>query len=107
MERTPLNSPWGFPGGAVNPSASAGDACSIPELGRPSGGGNGSPLQYSCLENPVDRSLVGYSPQGCKESNTTETLTLSLSWTGRWIGIEINYTESPKTHILSLALCEP
>ena len=60
---------WGFPGGAVvkNPPANAGDArntCSIPESGRPPGVGNGNPLQYSCLENPMDRGLVGYSPWG-------------------------------------------
>ena len=33
----------------------AGDAGSIPESGRSPGGGNGNPLQYSCLENPMDR----------------------------------------------------
>ena len=41
-----------------NPPANAGDGrdvSSIPELGRPSGEGNGNPLQYSCLENPMDR----------------------------------------------------
>ena len=32
----------------------AGDPGSIPELGRSSGEGNGNPLQYSCLENPMD-----------------------------------------------------
>ena len=38
-----------------------------PSLGRSPGGGHGNPLQYSCLENPMDkRSLVGYSPQGSK-----------------------------------------
>ena len=42
----------------------------------PPGEGNGNPLQYSCLENPMDgrRSLVGYSPQGRKESDMTERL---------------------------------
>ena len=36
---------------------------------------NGNPLQYSCLENSMDeKSLVGYSPQGHKESDTTERL---------------------------------
>ena len=46
----------------------------IPRLGRFPGEGNGHPLQYSCLENPTDRwrSLVGYSPLGLKELNTTE-----------------------------------
>ena len=33
----------------------AGDTCSIPESGRSPGGGPGNPLQYSCLENPMDR----------------------------------------------------
>ena len=38
-----------------------------------SGEGNGNPLQYSFLENPMDRlALVGYSPCGHKESDTTE-----------------------------------
>ena len=50
---------------------------SIPGLGRSPGGGHGSPLQYSCLENPHEqRSLVGYSPWGHKESDMTERLTL-------------------------------
>ena len=41
-----------------DPLANAGgirDVGSIPRLGRSSGGGNGNPLQYSCLENPKDR----------------------------------------------------
>ena len=53
------------------PPASAGDASSIPELGSSPEEGNGNPLQYSCLENPRgQRSLVGYSPWGRKESDT-------------------------------------
>ena len=48
---------WGFPGGSVvkNPPASAGNVDSIPGLGRSPRVGNGSPLQYSHLENPMDR----------------------------------------------------
>ena len=38
-----------------NPLASAGDAGSIPESGRSPGEENGNSLQYSCLENPMDR----------------------------------------------------
>ena len=38
-----------------NPPAHAGDAGSICGLGRYPGGGNGNPLQYSCLGNPMDR----------------------------------------------------
>ena len=36
------------------------DTALIPGLGRSPGGGCGNPLQYSCLENPTDRSLAGY-----------------------------------------------
>ena len=51
---------WGFPSGSVvkNPPANAGDirdVGSTPRLGRSPGDGNGYPLQYSCLENPMDR----------------------------------------------------
>ena len=47
----------GFPGALVvkNPPDNAGDMSSIPGLGRFPGGGHGHPLQYSCLENPMDR----------------------------------------------------
>ena len=46
------------------------DLGSIPGLGKSPGGGLGNPLQYSCLEKSHGkRSLVGYSPQGHKESD--------------------------------------
>ena len=55
------------------PAYNAGDPSSTPGLGRSTGGGHSNPLLYSCLENPHgQRSLVGYSPQGSKESHTTE-----------------------------------
>ena len=38
-----------------NPPASAGDVGLIPGSGRSPGEGDGNPLQYSCLENPMDR----------------------------------------------------
>ena len=52
----------------------SGDMVSFPGLRRSPGGGHGTPLQYSCLEDPMDRqsSLTGYSPWGHKEMNTTE-----------------------------------
>ena len=50
-------------------SFNVGDMSSIPGLGRPSGGGNGNPLHYSCLENPMDRE---YFPWGHKEPEATE-----------------------------------
>ena len=47
----------GFPGGSDGKASvyNAGDLGSIPGLGRSPGEGNGNPLQYSCLENPMDR----------------------------------------------------
>ena len=50
----------GFPGGSVvkSPPANARDTCSIPRLGRFLGEGNGNPLQYSCLVNPMDRGAL-------------------------------------------------
>ena len=50
----------GFPGGSeVKASAcNAGDLGSIPGLGRSPGEENGNPLQYSCLENPMDRGAL-------------------------------------------------
>ena len=53
--------------------AHAGDPSLIPGWGEAPEGGNGNPLQYSCLENPHgQRGLRDYSPWGLKESDTTE-----------------------------------
>ena len=52
-------------------TCNAGDLGSIPRLGRSPGEGKGYPLQYSVLENSVD-----YSPWDCKQSDTTERLSL-------------------------------
>ena len=50
-----------------------GDLGSIPELRKSPGGGHGNPLQYCCLVNSHgQRSLEGYNPWGCKESDTTK-----------------------------------
>ena len=47
--------------------------------GRFPGGGNGNPLQYSCLEKSRgQRGLAGYSPWGCKESDMTEGLSINM-----------------------------
>ena len=54
----------GFPGSSVGKESAcnAGNVGSLPGSGRSLGGEHDNPLQYSCLENPIDkRSLVGYS----------------------------------------------
>ena len=62
----------GFPGGPVvkNPPANAGDSGSIPGWGRSPGEGNGNPLQYSCLGNPMDRRDWGATVIGSQKSWT-------------------------------------
>ena len=65
----------GFPGGPDGKASAhnVGDPGSIPGLGRSPGGGQGNPLQYSCMENPHGwRRLAGYSPWVRKESDITE-----------------------------------
>ena len=60
-----------FPGGSDSKASvyNAGGLGSIPESGRFPGEGNGNPLQYSCLENPMDEEPVaGYCPWGHKKS---------------------------------------
>ena len=63
---------------------------------------NGNPLWYSCLENPMDRgACVGYTPQGSKESDTTERLHFKIYFTHTYIYIlslsvlmpDINYSQ--------------
>ena len=64
----------GFPGGSVvkNLSANAGDTRLIPVWGRSPGEGNGNLLQYSCLENPMDREHGRLQSLGVtKESDMT------------------------------------
>ena len=63
----------GFPGGSdgKESTCNAGDLGLIPGLGRSPGGGQGSPLQYSCLENPMDRGAWRATVHGVTESDTT------------------------------------
>ena len=59
-------------------ACSAGDGGSIPGSGRSSGEGNGNPLQYSCLGNPVDRGAWGSTVGVTKDLNTTYWLSNDL-----------------------------
>ena len=54
-----------------DPTANAGDAReagSVPQLGRSPGGGNGNPIQYSCLENPMGRGTWSITIHGVTKS---------------------------------------
>ena len=62
----------GFPGGSDSKESAcnAGDLCSIPGSGRSPGEGNGDPLQYSCLENSMDRGAWWATVHGIPKSLT-------------------------------------
>ena len=71
----------GFPGGSdgKKSACNVGDLGLIPGLERSSEGGHGNPLQHSRLENPHgQRSLVGYSSWGHRESDMTERLSTQV-----------------------------
>ena len=95
----------GFPGGAVvkNPPAIAGDAGDVglvPGLGRSPWVGNGNPLQFSCLENPMDRGTWQATVHGVTESWTqlnTHTHTHAHPHTHTYISKRILLSPSSQT----------
>ena len=56
LERSEVFRDWDFPGGSDSKASAynVGDPASVPGLRRSPGEGNGNPLQYSCLENPIN-----------------------------------------------------
>ena len=65
-----------------NPPANAGDAGdvgSVPRLGRSPGEGSGNPLQYSSLENPMDRGVWQAAVHGVSKSQTQLSMPVQLS----------------------------
>ena len=67
-----LTPPLGFPGGSAVKSlpADAGDVGSVPGSGRSPGEGNGHPLQYSCLKNPMDKGAWQDTAHGAAKRQT-------------------------------------
>ena len=74
----------GFPGGSDSKESAwnAGDPGLIPGWVRSTGEGNGNPLQYSCLENPVDRGAWWATVHGLAKSRTglSDYITKTLDW---------------------------
>ena len=95
-----------FPGGLDGEefACSAGDLGSIPGSGRSPGGEQGNPFQYSYLENSHgQRSLAGYSPWGCTESDVTGRLS-TTSFTGGTLSfllLKLLLSEPKCTHKVS------
>ena len=71
-DRTELNDEIGFPGDSLvrNPPVNVGDTSSISGSGRSPREGNGTPLQYSCLENPMDGGAWWATVHGVAKSQT-------------------------------------
>ena len=85
-----------FPGASVvkTPPANVEDAGSIPGSGRPPGGGNGNPLQYSYLENPMDREAWKATVYGAAKSQT-------------WLSDKVDWKVKVKVAQLYPTLCDP
>ena len=108
-----LTSFQGFPGGSVvkNLPANAGDTGSIPELGRSPGGGNGTPLQYSCLGNPMGRGTWQMTVHGVTKSqtwlsNSTATTVHFQSMTGWGLLLQVLVPRHPHPHPLGVKWSE-
>ena len=87
---------FGFPGGSDGKASAcnAGDPGSIPGSGRSSGEGNGNPLQYSCLENPMD----GEAWQAAVHGVTKSWAQLSDFTFFSFFGFKINRISSHPFH---------
>ena len=90
-----------------NPPANAGDTRDsglIPGMGQFPGGGNGNPLQYSCLGNPMDRGDWWATVHGVAESGTAEhTHTHTHTHTGTHIDVDFRaHPESELMYLISL-----
>ena len=94
----------GFPGGSDGKESAfkTGDPDSFPRSGRSLGGWHGSPLQYSCLENSMDRG-AWQAQWSLKDSDTTELLTLSLSTLkfSSWDFCKDSMSNAPSMKLLS------
>ena len=84
----------------------AGDLGSILGSGRSPGGGNGSPLQYSCLEIPMDGGTwLSYSPWGCKELDMTQPQLTHPEKLESPVRITIALPDSSNHNCPSFSLC--
>ena len=81
----------------------------IPGLGSSHGEGNVDPVQYSCLENSMDRGVwwATYSPWGHRELGTTEVIYLNVCWLrSAWSSVFTHtHTHTHQSHLYSFEIC--
>ena len=97
----------GFPGGSDHKESDCnmGDPGSIPGSGRSPGEGSGCPLQYSCLENSMDRGVWWATVHGITELDMTEQFnTFNTLVTVKWIRRKNAQSGSKAAEATSLAL---
>ena len=85
---------WGLPLwlSGKEPTCNAGDAGSFPASEKSLGGGNGNPLQYSCLENSMNRRIWQAQSMGCKVGHDWEIITFTFKViTQRWFHLILRY----------------
>ena len=97
----------GLPGGSVvkNPSANAGDVSSVPKLERSPGEGNGNPLQYSCLENTMDRGTWRAPVHGMAKSQTQLSDSTKTTWSFTYGTVRENHISNVYHMTSSQAFC--
>ena len=86
---------WGFPGGSEGEASAYNerDLGSIPGLGRSPGEGNGNPLQYSCLENPMEGGAWYTTVHGVTKS-WTQLSDFTFTFTYQCVGKHFSGRES-------------
>ena len=80
----------GFPGGTSGKESicqcrRCKSHSAVPGLGRPPGEGNGTPLQYACLENPMDKGAWWATVRGATESDTIDHAHTHTSWSAQML----------------------
>ena len=101
---------WGYPGGAGGKEPpcqcrlEVRDTGSVPGLGRSPGGRHGNPLQYPCLENPMDRGAWRTTVHKVSQSRT-RVKQISTAWTH---SAKATHTQSPTyTHTTFISFPHP